>query len=1279
MTGTREAAEPWWAQWAGPARALPFRAALVAAGLAAGALSSGALTPGALTPANPAPGRGELGALDRDQAEIYAALLLDHPLRRAGDRDGLVAAWLDQLEAQPDHPLAEALLRLYGDSGPVEDPLAQSARLLAVDPGRLAPLAAHRLGVLQAEERLARDPPGSLTEDLFPTSLRAFSLLARGTPLDDPLGLLEDDAWLMDATPDLEQEVVGASGPVRWQPLPRSPLRRFVHPADGVDPPSGWALLTTTFATPRGGPGYIEIDLGSSGRLRRGWNGRSPEVLGNPSYAASVNGGAPLLVDRLGTRRGTVDRLPVVLREGLNRVTLKLQLEADPAVAVRVLDVEGRPWPGLSAATATATASEPLGAVVEAVPPPPLVDAETRLAGIADRGPFAEALLGLLAYSDRREPDGLALIRSAVAAAPDSVSLRSLLAAAVGGAGYLPEVTRRADARHLAEAILAEDPTHFAMGLLVAEALAGEDREEEALTLLQRLDEEHPHQTRALLIMQGLFKRLGMEAEAERTLGAALTRSPTSPRVLDRYAAHLADVGQDRAAADVVESAMRAAGVTPSTLVGLAQSRERLGAPLAAEALLGEAIARGGNRAFELILAAFLVRQERHGAAAAVLTSLCERYPDWVLAWSQRADAAVLRGDGADERLALQRLAQLVPADVAVRERLADRTAGEGRFDVDEFLRGFDVSAEEALLGYDESVQVDAVARVLDLAIVRVFEDGSQETWTHEIRQARDLEGAERLGRLRLPGEVVKVVTRDRDGSEHEPVLVGGEYIMPSLEPGDFVETITITRQGASRDGLVRPGRWFFQSVSESFHLSRWIVWSPRSIPLKAELRNIDDRVQHEVLERDEARVHVFEAREMGRVLPEPASPPPHWFLPWAELGQEDDPLRGQHRMRAAVVHPTRVTPELIAAAEAAVAGTRGQDAEARALYTAVGDALDRRQAWRGQTATETLLAREGPAPILYAALLEAVGIDHELVWSRNTEPAGDPEPDPVFPDEGWWQNKLYVVVRPDDGPEAWCDPDSATLPYGVLLKNSSGALGFGTRSGRLVTAPVAPPADRVGFSIDLEIEVDAESSRPGGPVGAAVGGLAEMTGGFGYVLKEQLQRTPTQMHGLLVAQVATLAVPGLDVSEFEFVGLDDEEPLWLQAAGRVENFLDDDGSRLVCPLPILPVDLSTQFSGEGRRTQPALLSEGMVARTRVLLQVPDTLELVDAPLGYSADLPNGHYLLAITPEGGGEWSIRRDLVLGPFALDAEDWAEFADACRRIDEAERARLRFARR
>jgi len=49
-----------------------------------------------------------------------------------------------------------------------------------------------------------------------------------------------------------------------------------------------------------------------------------------------------------------------------------------------------------------------------------------------------------------------------------------------------------------------------------------------------------------------------------------------------------------------------------------------------------------------------------------------------------------------------------------------------------------------------------------------------------------------------------------------------------------------------------------------------------------------------------------------------------------------------------------------------------------------------------------------------------------------------------------------------------------------------------------------------------------------------------------------------------------------------------------------------------------------------------------------------------------------------VEPDGAGGIAVRRRVALPPFALEAGDYAAFADFCAQVDAAERGRLRLSR-
>ena len=70
--------------------------------------------------------------------------------------------------------------------------------------------------------------------------------------------------------------------------------------------------------------------------------------------------------------------------------------------------------------------------------------------------------------------------------------------------------------------------------------------------------------------------------------------------------------------------------------------------------------------------------------------------------------------------------------------------------------------------------------------------------------------------------------------------------------------------------------------------------------------------------------MHVFEALDQPRILDEPHSPPPTWWLPWLEFGMDDDVLAAPRGPGAGRARAPQVTPEIREAADNVLAGVQG-------------------------------------------------------------------------------------------------------------------------------------------------------------------------------------------------------------------------------------------------------------------------------------------------------------------------------------------------------------------
>lgn len=1195
--------------------------------------------------------------------DAWARDLVDHESMISGDTEAMVDAWFARIEAHPDHWLVEPTLRIVEQVGVVRDPAALGARLRALDPASMAPAARYVLDRLVARDRVRRDPVDALRDDVYPSVLSTYAVAGPLGPVAHALALVEPDPRLRE--PDFARPLDGVDGPVRWELRRRAPLRRALDLTEAIDPSRGFALVAARFFVEEGGPAWIEVDSGDAALRPVG-----------PSVVFSVNGGDPVFVDRWTQRGPPAHREPVVLRSGHNVVVAKVALERSPSLAVRVMAPDGSAYPGV-AQNSDLMHGLP-GDPVDASPPSgPFPDARARLEALgAARSADASALLGVLRFLDGDQLEAVDLIERAYDAS-QRVGHAAMLASFIDECRELPAAWRRNRALQLAERVAQVHPTHVPTSLYRASVMTSEDRELEAIALLQRVTAANPRQVRSLLLLEQVYASLGMVAEAEAVVDMAWARAPEHPTVMRRHADRLAQAGLGSSSLQLVEQATRREGATAGRLAALARQWAQRGDVERAVGLLIEALARGGGRDEQLSLARIMLRAGRAEQGRGLLDALCRRHPSWLAPHWERALASFRDGNEVAEAGHLEEVLGLEPAYLPARRRLAVIMEHDP---VEATFERFEMDGAAVLADYGAGDEQDAsVVRVLDHQVVHVAPDGSMEVQTHEIIQPRDLKGCDAEGTVVLRGEVLDVATVKADGTRYEPVRVNNEYVMPLLEPGDFIETIVRDRRPAPLDGRVRLGRWFFASIEQPFWISRLVVSVPKALDLHLEFAQFDG--EHEVIDEGDRVVHVVERRDNPRILPEPGMPPRDWFAPWVDMGElPDGPERVFDTLREPLLPLARATPHVrsVVAEVVAESGDAGEQALARALYRRAVDSVDQVDPSLASSATQALLSRSGNPAVVFAALLTAAGIDYEFVWSRGVVPEGDPEPSPTFLDATWLGRRLYVVVRPDDGPEAWCDPLQRTMPYGVVLHDAPGARAFGVGATGPTSTPALPLVDRPGFVVDVDLHLALDGS-------ATASGRGAMTGNLGFPYEEQVRNIPSAAHRVVVAQAAAAVLPGVDVIGFEVHGLGEDardEPLSVDVTGRVPGFLDDDGAGYACALPVPPLELSAVFGGEGKRRLPLLLPADRVDRITARLHVPPGLALQDAPRSLVVEFPRGSYTLDVSsapaPDGGRIWTFARQLAMGACSVPAEGYAEFAARCAEVDAVERTRLRFVR-
>ena len=1200
--------------------------------------------------------------VDEAQFEQWASRLLNSPSLRQGDVQATALESLELLETPGAEPLAEAvLLLLHERLDGLDERWKLIEPLAALDAGRFPAGAREKLALILGS--LRRDFALAPGAEAFPDYLGRFQALGPLPPRQESGSLthLDQLARSLAASPDFGGELEGVDGPLRWRELRRSPAFPYIDAFDALRTNTGLCVLAASFRSAGGGPAWIEIRAAFPSSMRSSV-GSFPSDL--PGYGYSWNEGefeyrdcrvpAPELL-----------RLPVVLRDGVNRLLLRSRMHGRlrPRFSVRVLDSRGDPLPVVACDGAA------LGRPVDAQPPAddPFVEVVPWLEERRSAGPNLEALLGTLLTFEGEADRARECLEQALLRAPQANHLKAILALTTDRADYLPEGWRRSRARELAEEVASADPTQFLMQQYMASALAGEDREEEALALLDGLVARYPRSSEAQRQRAQVFEQLGLSVLAEEAVGAALEIAPGNVGALADRARHWAQKGQPSRSAEVLLQIARLNGNQAGDLVLAAETLEQAGGGAQALELYREIEARFPRRRLQLTDA--LIRMGELQEARERLVVDVEQNPR--VSGMRRKLAALELRLGRPEAELEQLLAavELEPSERALRERLSSLGLPDAATD---FFEAGIIPVDEVLADYDDQGNSESRVLVIDHSMTWWFEDGSSERVTQNLYHARDLDGCESLGTIGVDGDLLSLaVLKDRGRERIEPIEVAGEYVLPSLRPGDFVELIWRETLPAPADGVQAPTSWYFASVDQPFHLSRFVVSIPDGLGLRVVPKRLDG-IEVSSEHSGGRRVQRFEARHMPRVLQEPGAPPPEWFLPMVAVGS-DDSLEGvANYCRAEAEWNSCVRPEIRAAAAEVTRGLVGEEACARALHAFVSRSIDKR-AWSPSDATGVLLGREGNATFLYMALLAARDIDHELVWARGAAALEDLEPPPDFLEFGRWRQRPYVLVRPRDGTSAYCDMNYQLLPYAVPTGIGPGAEALSSATGERLQLPEMALEARPGIHVEASLRVADDGS-------ARVQASCRFAAILGYSIKEQVRDLPENARLYNLRGIASRVLSGLEVGSYELPGLDDpSEPMGIRLQAALRTFLDRDRDGYVCKLPIVPLQLGADFAGEGARRLPFFFSSPLVGSFRVRIELPESIELVDAPEPITLNCPGGSWTLSLQREADGSWLLERVVRIGAFRLSPEEYPAFVQFCAAVDNAERGRLRFRRR
>ncbi len=1277
---------------------------------------------------------GGQGEEQRKAQEKPPAVLLERVLRspseRSGDYDALAREWLDGLKAigrpQP-WPL-----QAHGQRIGTVDGLAAELLLVRLipllsklaDPAGLAPLVeeARRLHYPEGFCRFLLD---RVAEELAPRpkaagapdETRRAGYLRRWAIIG-PFGLGGPSQLLRPFPP--ESEIDGEAAypsrgrTLRWHAPERSEfsVRRIV-PAHFIYPHRGVVYLLGQVRAAETREAVLHI---SSQQQVAVW------VNGHPLESGPLDFGRPVQQSH-----------GLLLPSGVSRILIKTLAEPDAGLWARLTGPDGEPAEGLSVdvpfeAKSAGGAPRPVFA-----PPNPftgspawggpfrasaigpwekLVDGIERAAGENRPPPGVEADarmgLALLIHGWGTSPDrSLMHAERALALRPDDPALQAHAGEILLAASHLPRDHVRSRARAAFEEALRRDADYLPAYLPLARFLAEDNETGRAIDTLKGAVERRRGFLAARAQLIELYERKDWDAEADdiaREIEALAPASPVPPlHRMRRYK----DRDNPRRALQELNGAIEKHRHGQREMAKLLEEA----AELAEET--GDLVEAA--RSFEERLK---VLDQMDPAAARRRAQFLERTGDLdaaAVAWKNAEAASPAdpepaealgklqesRGHDAEARAWYERALSREPGDIHLARYLARRASPQSK---DEFWAPYD----ESLDGLRAQIPVAAKFPgssslvVLDIAVLKLYPDGSSSEYVHQAEQLLSEEAKDELASVRIDGEVQLLRTVTEDGRTLEPVAATGkrQFTMPAVEPGAIVDWAYRADRPRRREWMVRGSEFFFQDVSfrKPFLLSRYVVILPPGIAVDLVERALEgdgprpDRsgaARAKVTRREApidggGRVVIYEARDAGRLEREIAMPHREDYIPNVELLERRTWDDVASVLEDGLLRSARVTPEIERAAREALAGlAAGASAaeKARALYGHVNDLVADSSGERD--AAKVLVTRAGDRTVLFKALLDAAGVSSRWCYLRPREqllPRDDgshPRPD------GY--SARYLLLDGDGAGPQWVSLTTRRMPFGKLPRSLQGGTALllgGLVLGGAGGARLAPVPSQSIEDSAVSTAAELRLSAPDLPDQAARVRLhvtASRAEDFGQ--KERLQTLKEDLKRQALSSTASGYFPGSKLLDGSLPGLDDlDAPLQLQIEMEAPRVLVPHGEGEVLLKPVLqPASLIRNLIRRARRDHPYRLGQELVYRDRVEVAAGARYAVARLPAAVSHQCAAGLFSIVYVragPDGDGGERIRveRQLTLLPVTMAHEEFPRLVEFCQAVDRAEAERI-----
>jgi cellulose synthase operon protein C len=839
-------------------------------------------------------------------------------------------------------------------------------------------------------------------------------------------------------------------------------------------------------------------------------------------------------------------------------------------------------------------------------------------------------------------------------------------AAALGDPLKTPEL-RRDRARELLGRAAKQNPRAWYPTVGLARLSSAEGQTKEAIEALRNAQNQWPQANAIRTNLIELLREAGYVEEADTVVAELARQMPHACAVVNLQLWSARNRGRVGELAQLSERAMACDAGSGARLSALrAQQRyedaakellrlESLGDPLdAAQALDAQ-----------------LERARLAGDAAAVAKLREQRSAFWydrpepVL---DRVDVLLAAGDSQAAIATLASALAKDPGDLFELRRVEDA------LEPDDLFKGFRMNGEQVIKAFEAQPQTydQPQVLVLDYTVVRLFEDGSSVSLTHNIIRPQSQEAVDENGEFSVPegARLLTLHTRKADGTFLEPDLIPGKasWSLPNLAPGDYVEFEYVRGEQPSVGfpGGYLGDRFYFQSFEVPFEQSELVVVMPETMQAVLDPRGPLPTLVSE--KRPGLNVLRWTARQSRALSPEPASVATREFLPSINLGVKVSWAAYVESLRDLLVDKDLYDP----AAQEFVLQLLGDKVNApksvrtELLFRWVTEQIEASNEPFG-SAPAMLAARTGSRERVLKYMLGLAGIESDLVLVRGAEADHS---DAALPDP---ETFGYLVLRvASEGGVRFIHAGARHAPFGYLPPQLRGERALVVNAQAEVTQLPADEIERELRTIELDVALTAEGE-------GQVKVRETHRGASAVEWRNDLDAIPAaELSTRFGQQYAANVIPGARMTALKVIGRDQPEaPLVLEYDLEVADLGQRSGTQQRIG-GLFPTLLSSRYARTGSRTTTEIVTPPQAVDVHTRLHLPKGARVLALPKAGSVAHPSKAKFDSRSDRGAddthGALSLTRSLRLPLTRVTPADYAGFATFCRTADALEASEL-----